>query len=219
MSHTETNFSPLKEAPMEQSYYPTIGVRVLLPSAGEFLKRMTHRPYKGTFDLPAQEPLLEEFGNFSPATLLTDLTTAEYELVNVVSEYWQTGKKHRYAAQFIFSHRNAQVAVLPWFARMRRGLEIELEEILQDAIWRRIRVFSNPIIEDGEEVEKMFAASIILDQRHPFYSYDGEPGIMPIIDETGNKVGGEIAVEAEHLFRFTASTLHFEDAVVGQHNP
>lgn len=192
---------------MSQSVgYKTLSLRALLPNVGIPLRRILQKSVQSASKPDAGTLLLEETGDFSPRTLLSDLTQSGYVLINTRCEAWMSRKRSLYAVLFVFAHRDNDASIVsPWFSQMREDLEHELDRALQNAIWQRVRIFSNPIFDAGVEIPGIRSATIVLDQRQSLHQPNGEPVmIFPTEDDL------PIPITPAHLIRFTNSTLYFE---------
>lgn len=154
------------------------------------------------------EPIL----NCDLANFPANLEAAGYELVGAhcqeridakgrIGKYWMV--------RFVFVRREF---VIPSdeFRKVRGIVRLGLMEMCRVAMWR-VRIFSNPFFQNGEEVSGQRAISINMEARRPLYCPDGQPVTVWQKDEYGDRVGdAPLPIQPDFHLRLQDGKISFE---------
>lgn len=100
-------------------------------------------------------------------------------------------QKMYHTVRFVFGQlQNADS--LDEFNESRGVLKAELQYICEQALWR-VRAFSNPLYQMGEEVPGLRAWSINFEARQPLFLPNGQPVTVWPKDDLGRHIGDEPA--------------------------
>ena len=139
------------------------------------------------------------------AFAVKDLWLAGYELVDAFYEERidprdQSKRRKYHVVRFTFAHSDF-VNVSEQFKAVRPALVAGLQQICSTALWR-VRAFSNPFFNEGEEVEGQRALSLNLEVRVPLFRPDGSSVTVWRKDEQGERVGeAPLPLRAQHELR------------------
>ncbi len=160
--------------------------------------------------------VIEPTAKCSLVEFLGELETAGYEMVDAfhkerIDAKDPRGKKSYHMMRFLFARREF-VDLSDEFKKVRDLIYFELRSICESAMWR-VRVFSNPFYENGEEVPDRRAVSINLEAREPFSRPDGQPVTVWQKDENGNRVGdAPLPLKANHCLRIVNDAVRLVTA-------
>lgn len=144
--------------------------------------------------------------------VLKELDAAGYELVDAfhrerINPGGSYGTKTYYVARFVFVRREF-VRASEEFRRIRSRIWEDLTMMCEQAMWR-VRAFSNPFFEKGEEVLGQRMLSINLEARKPLYQPGGSPILVWDRDKRGERVG-----ECSHPLRPTHALRLMGNAIM-----
>ena len=146
------------------------------------------------------EMVIEPTEKSDLASCLNQLEQAGYEMVNVSCQErlnQKKGKRNYCMVRFIFA-RSEYAQPSEDFLKIRDHVRIEMKRICKQAMWR-VRAYSNPFYENGEELPEFRALSINLEAREPYKKPDGDPVTVWLTDDYGNRIGpAPIPISPEH---------------------
>lgn len=130
--------------------------------------------------------------NCTLVEFLGELDSAGYRLVDAFYKERIDAKDTRckrkyHMVRFLFAHPDF-VKISDEFKKVDGSIHDELLKICLSALWR-VRAFSNPFYENGEEVANQGVISINLEARNPLNHPDGQPVMVWQKDERGNRMG------------------------------
>lgn len=135
--------------------------------------------------------VIEPTENVFIPEFLIELEASGYEMVSGfykerLNPKDSRGKRTYHMVRFLFA-RHEYVSISEYFRSVRDTIRAELRGMCEAALWR-VRVFSNPLYKDGEEVFGKRAVSINLEVRKPLFHPNGQPVMQWDRDEHGEKV-------------------------------
>jgi len=155
---------------------------------------------------PTEKSSLVEF--------LGELEGAGYELVDALCQERPHPKNPRQiysVVRFLFA-RCEFVDLSDEFKKVRDNIRAKLSEMCRVAMWR-VRAFSNPFYENGEEVAGQRALSINLEAREPLFRPDGQPVTRWQKDEEGERVGdAPLPIKPDYRLRILSDTVQLVTA-------
>ena len=163
------------------------------PNPGAILHLVRHRE---TSDERRSGPsgvmVIEPTENCSLAEFLGELEVAGYEMFDALHEERidpkdPCGKSVHHMVRFLFA-RKEFVKISTEFEGARIAIRSELQSICETTMWR-VRAFSNPFYQDGEEIAGQRALSINLEVRRPLFCPDGQPVMVWKKNGNGERVG------------------------------
>jgi len=136
--------------------------------------------------------VIEPTEKCSLAEFLGELEAAGYEMVDGfykerIDAKDPRGKRTYHMVRFLFARREF-VELSDEFKKVRDTIRAELLSICETAMWR-VRSFSNPFYQNGEEIPDQRAVSVNLEARQPLFRPDGQPVTVWQKDENGKRVG------------------------------
>lgn len=152
--------------------------------------------------------VIEPTERCSLVEFLEELEVAGYEMVDGfykerIDAY---NKKTYHMVRFLFARREF-VELSDEFKKARDVICAELRSICENAMWR-VRAFSNPFYENGEEVPGQRTVSVNLEARQPFFYPDGRPVTVWQKDENGERVGdAPLPIRADHRLRIVGDVV------------
>lgn len=111
--------------------------------------------------------------------------------------------------RFLFARSEFVDNLFDGFRDVRATIYGDLAEMACAALWR-VRAFSNPLYEGGEEVVGQSALSINLEVRKPLFQPSGLPVVMRRKDAAGNPIGEPLPIEPEHLLRLDGDEIRLD---------
>jgi hypothetical protein len=162
----------------------------VVPSSARCLSSETWTERRERKSYPRGVMVIEPTERCSLVEFLGELEMAGYELVDAFYKERINVKDPRRAyhmVRFLFA-RHEFVEISDEFEQVRDDIRTELQEMLRVAMWR-VRAFSNPFYQNGEEIPGQRALSVNLEARQPLFRPDGQPVTVWQRDERGRRVG------------------------------
>lgn len=158
--------------------------------------------------------VIEPTKQTSLQNFLEEFEALDYELVsayaekrtdtNDASDKRDSYEPKYYIVRFVFVRREfAQTSEA--FKAVRSDVRAALQEICETAFWR-VRAYSNPFFENGEEVSGQRAVSINLEGRQPLLQSDGQP-VMARIKVDGKAEGDPVPLRPMNTLSVVDNTL------------
>jgi hypothetical protein len=162
---------------------------------------------------PSGIQVIERTHDCSLADFLSDLDSEGWQMVDATVQE-RINQNHDWCETYFtirFTFAPSSTPVNDDIANMVNDYIAGLHELCERALWR-VRVFSNPFYQNGEEIPGVGHACVNIEGRKPLYLPDGSPVIARLKNESGEPIGEPVKITPDYELRIVNKAIRLVKA-------